>query len=224
MKSAAASEAGPGLRQSRQNGVVRELSWTTIETPAGPLSAGCSDAGLAAVRFGGRPAQEPGSRPDGPADRPDNDAPDNDAPGNGAPGKDAQDLVLAATCAQLAEYFAGHRRTFELPIDWAGVSPLQHQVLSVLFDSVGYGETITYGGLARRAGVGTDVTELPARAIGRIMGSNPVPVIVPCHRVVAGNGLGGFSGGIGPELKRWLLIFEGALPPTLDWTPAGLPG
>jgi methylated-DNA-[protein]-cysteine S-methyltransferase len=216
MKSAAASEAGlagPRLRQSRQNGVVRELSWTTIETPAGPLSAGCSDAGLAAVRFGGRPAQEPGSRPDGSADRPDNDT----------PGNDTQDQVLAATCAQLAEYFAGHRRTFELPIDWAGVSPLQHQVLSVLFDSVGYGETITYGGLARRAGVGTDVTELPARAIGRIMGSNPVPVIVPCHRVVAGNGLGGFSGGIGPELKRWLLIFEGALPPTLDWTPAGLP-
>ncbi len=88
--------------------------------------------------------------------------------------------------------------------------------------SVGYGETITYGALARRADVGTDTTELPARAIGRIMGSNPVPVIVPCHRVVAGNGLGGFSGGIGPELKRWLLIFEGALPPTLDWSPAGL--
>jgi len=139
------------------------------------------------------------------------------------PGKDVQDQVLAATCAQLAEYFAGHRRAFELPIDWAGVSRLQYQVLSVLFDSVGYGETITYGGLARRAGVGTDAAELPARAIGRIMGSNPVPVIVPCHRVVAGNGLGGFSGGIGPELKRWLLIFEGALPPTLDWTPAGLP-
>jgi methylated-DNA-[protein]-cysteine S-methyltransferase len=56
------------------------------------------------------------------------------------------------------------------------------------------------------------------------MGSNPIPVIVPCHRVVAGNGLGGFSGGIGPELKRWLLIFEGAWPPTLDWSPAGPPG
>ena len=235
--------------QSRQNGVVRELSWTTMETPAGSLSAGVSDVGLAAVRFGGPPARTPGSRPDSPAGQPDHDTQDQDRPNTDrpgkdtqdqdhpntdrpgkdtqdqyTPGKDAQDRLLAATCAQLAEYFAGQRRGFELPIDWAGVSQLQYQVLSVLFDSVGYGETITYGGLARRAGVGTDVTELPARTIGRIMGSNPVPVIVPCHRVVAGNGLGGFSGGIGPELKRWLLIFEGALPPTLDWTPAGLPG
>jgi methylated-DNA-[protein]-cysteine S-methyltransferase len=131
--------------------------------------------------------------------------------------------VLARTCAQLAEYFAGQRRAFDLPIDWTAVSRPQHQVLSVLFDSVGYGETITYGALARRAGAVPGATALPARAIGRIMGSNPVPVIVPCHRVVADGGLGGFSGGIGPELKRWLLIFEGALPPTLDWTPAGPP-
>jgi len=53
------------------------------------------------------------------------------------------------------------------------------------------------------------------------MGSNPIPVIVPCHRVVAGNGLGGYSGGTGLEVKRWLLVFEGALPPTLDWAPTG---
>ena len=119
--------------------------------------------------------------------------------------------------------FRRQRRVFDLPIDWTVVSRQQYQVLSVLFDSVGYGETITYGALARRAGAAADAIALPARAIGQIMGSNPVPVIVPCHRVVAGNGLGGFSGGIGPELKRWLLIFEGALPPTLDWTPAGLP-
>jgi len=56
---------------------------------------------------------------------------------------------------------------------------------------------------------------------GQIMGSNPCPIVVPCHRVVAGDGLGGYSGGAGIEIKRWLLIFEGALPPTLDWDPAG---
>ncbi len=109
----------------------------------------------------------------------------------------------ARTCAQLSEYFAGQRRVFDLPIDWTVVSRQQCQVLSVLFDSVGYGETITYGALGRRAGAAADAIALPARAIGQIMGSNPVPVIVPCHRVVAGNGLGGFSGGIGPELRRW---------------------
>jgi methylated-DNA-[protein]-cysteine S-methyltransferase len=183
---------------------VREVSWATIETPAGPLSAACSEDGLAGVRFG---------RPPAGAQRRDGEA-----------GQQARDQLLARACAQLAEYFAGHRRAFDLPVDWAGVSGLRYQVLSVLGGSVGYGETITYGGLARRAGVGTDDAELPARAIGRIMGSNPVPVVVPCHRVVAGTGLGGFSGGIGPELKRWLLIFEGALPPTLDWSPAGPPG
>ena len=58
---------------------------------------------------------------------------------------------------------------------------------------------------------------MPARAIGSIMGANPIPIIVPCHRVVAGNGLGGFSGGEGVESKRWLLTMEGYLQPTLDW-------
>lgn len=139
-----------------------------------------------------------------------------------------QHQVLTDACVQLTEYFAGQRRAFDVPIDWSAVSRPQYQVLSVLFDSVGFGDTITYGALARRAGVAGDdgggTAGLPARAVGQIMGSNPVPVIVPCHRVVAGIGLGGFSGGIGPELKRWLLIFEGALPPTLDWTPAGPPG
>jgi methylated-DNA-[protein]-cysteine S-methyltransferase len=196
---------------------VTALSWTTIGTPAGQLSVGCSEAGLAAVRFGGPPRAADGPPGDSRETRPE---------------------LLAQTCGQLSEYFAGQRRAFDLPIDWSAVSPLQYRVLSVLFESVGYGDTITYGALARRAGVvqqagaadgdaaaGTAAAvTLPARTVGQIMGSNPVPVIVPCHRVVAGNGLGGFSGGIGPELKRWLLIFEGALPPTLDWTPAGLPG
>ena len=168
------------------------------------MSAGCSDAGLAAIRFGGPPSQAPPART------------------GHSPG--AQPGALAETCVQLAEYFAGRRRAFDVPIDWSAVPQSQYQVLSVLFDSVGYGETVTYGTLAGRAGIpaGTDV--IPARVVGQIMGSNPIPVIVPCHRVVAGNGLGGFSGGIGPELKRWLLIFEGALPPTLDWSPGGPPG
>ena len=87
----------------------------------------------------------------------------------------------------------------------------------MLLRTVSYGETVTYGELAQRAVAGPDGIRCPARAIGRIMGSNPIPVIVPCHRVVAGNGLGGYSGGTGIEVKRWLLIFEGALPATLDW-------
>ena len=130
--------------------------------------------------------------------------------------------MLAAARDQLAEYFAGQRKEFDLPIDWTGTSPAQRQVLDVLYRTVGYGDTVTYGELAQRAVAGPDGVSLPARAIGGIMGSNPIPVVVPCHRVVAGNGLGGYSGGTGIEVKRWLLIYEGALPATLDWTAAGL--
>ena len=101
------------------------------------------------------------------------------------------------------------------------MSAAQRQVLAVLLASAAYGETVTYGALARRAGL-ADGGQVPAaRVTGQIMGSNPCPIVVPCHRVVAGDGLGGYSGGAGIEIKRWLLIFEGALPPTLDWDPAG---
>ena len=73
------------------------------------------------------------------------------------------------------------------------------------------------------AGSTSDDGSLPARTVGQIMGSNPIPVVVPCHRVVASDGLGGYSGGAGTEVKRWLLILEGSLPPTLDWQPMDLP-
>lgn len=120
----------------------------------------------------------------------------------------------AAALEQLAAYFAGELHEFTLPLDWRLTSRLQGQVLTTLHESVPYGRVVTYGELGDRSGTG-----VPARAIGQIMGSNPIPVIVPCHRVVAGNGLGGYSGGSGIEIKRWLLTFEGALPPTLDWDP-----
>ena len=178
------------------------LSWATLSSPVGPLAVGCSPAGVARVDFRtpggpGRPRHEPGA-------------------------SQAAGGLLGAARDQLAEYFAGQRQAFDLPLDWSGCSRAQHQVLSVLYDSAGYGETLTYGDLAQRAVAGPDGISLPARAIGRIMGSNPLPLIVPCHRVVAGNGLGGYSGGTGIEIKRWLLIFEGALPATMDWDVAGV--
>ena len=178
------------------------LSWATLSSPVGPLAVGASPAGVARVDF--RTPGGPGRRANEPA------------AGQASPG------MLSAARDQLAEYFAGQRQVFDLPLDWSGCSRAQHQVLSVLYDSVGYGETLTYGELAQRAVAGPDGISLPARAIGRIMGSNPLPLIVPCHRVVAGNGLGGYSGGTGIEIKRWLLIFEGALPATMDWDVAGV--
>jgi methylated-DNA-[protein]-cysteine S-methyltransferase len=186
---------------------MTELAWATLSSPVGPLAVGCTPAGVARLDF--RAPGGAGRRETARA-----------SAGQGGTGQASTGLLSAAR-DQLAEYFAGQRRHFDLPLDWSGCSRAQHQVLSVLYDSVGYGETVTYGDLAQRAVAGPDGISLPARAIGRIMGSNPLPLIVPCHRVVAGNGLGGYSGGTGIEIKRWLLIFEGALPATLDWSPAG---
>ena len=210
--------APPSPRRDRLS--PAELAWATLSSPVGPLAVGCTAAGLAQVRFRTSPRDRLRTGLAGPAAS-------GGQPGDPAQARDemlaaARDEMLAAARDQLAEYFAGQRQVFDLPLDWSGCSRAQHQVLSVLYDSVGYGKTLTYGDLAQRAVAGPDGISLPARAIGRIMGSNPIPLIVPCHRVVAGNGLGGYSGGTGIEVKRWLLIYEGALPATLDWTAAGL--
>ena len=121
---------------------------------------------------------------------------------------------VAPVLAQLAEYFTGRRRTFDIALDWRFTARTQQAVLHTL-TRVGYGHSITYGALAERSGTG-----VPARGIGAIMGSNPIPIVVPCHRVLAHDGLGGYSGGTGGDglaVKRWLLTLEGILPPTLDW-------
>lgn len=116
----------------------------------------------------------------------------------------------AAILAQLSRYFAGELREFDVEVDWRLMSAAQRRVLGTLYSTVPYGNVVTYGELAARSGSG-----IPPRGIGSIMGSNPIPIVVPCHRVVAGDGLGGFSGGTGVESKRHLLTLEGYLPPTL---------
>ncbi|MFK0402087.1 methylated-DNA--[protein]-cysteine S-methyltransferase [Microbacterium sp. NPDC090225] len=121
--------------------------------------------------------------------------------------------LLTEALGQLDAYFAGRLTRFDLPIDLGEQTVATRAVLTALYETVGHGETLTYGGLAARSG-----TDVPARGIGSIMGANPLPLIVPCHRVVAGDGLGGYSGGApghGLETKRWLLEHEGALPASL---------
>jgi len=127
--------------------------------------------------------------------------------------KPRQDPLLTEALAQLSAYFSGERTTFDLPFDLGPQSDVTRAVLRALYETVAHGETVTYGELAERSG-----TSVPARGIGSIMGANPIPIIVPCHRVVASDGLGGYSGG-GPGeglvTKRWLLEHEGALPAAL---------
>ena len=122
------------------------------------------------------------------------------------------DETVQQAIGQLREYFAGQRTDFDLPLDWPPLDSTTRKVLETL-RTVRGGQTITYGELAERSGTG-----VPARAIGSIMAANPLPLVIPCHRVVAADGLGGYSGGEpGRELetKRWLMENEGALPPVL---------
>ena len=122
------------------------------------------------------------------------------------------DETVQQAIGQLREYFAGQRMDFALKLDWPPMEPTTRTVLETL-QTVRAGQTVTYADLAERSGTG-----VPARAIGSIMAANPLPLIIPCHRVVASDGLGGYSGGDpGHELetKRWLLENEGALPASL---------
>jgi methylated-DNA-[protein]-cysteine S-methyltransferase len=207
------------------------LEWADLDTPVGVVSVGCGAAGVAQVRFGPPPAGARASGDRASGDRASGDRASGDrasgdrasgdrASGDRASGDRGAGELARAAQRQLAEYFRGQRQAFELPLDWSGTAGTQRHVLEVLAGSVGYGQTTSYGKLAGQAGLAAMGDVPPARLVGKIMGSNPIPVIVPCHRVLASDGLGGYSGGAGPEVKRWLLILEGALPPTLDWEPA----
>lgn len=112
-------------------------------------------------------------------------------------------LPFAAVIAQLDEYFAGTRKKFDVPLAPRG-TPFQLKVWRQL-RKIPYGRTITYATLAHRAG-----NDSACRAVGAANGRNPLPIIVPCHRVIGSDGsLTGFGGGI--EAKRKLLALEGAL-------------
>ncbi|MFJ4683470.1 methylated-DNA--[protein]-cysteine S-methyltransferase [Streptomyces sp. NPDC088789] len=116
---------------------------------------------------------------------------------------------LAEPIRQLRAYFAGDRQDFELPLDWSLISGFNRQVLRELASGVPYGAVVGYGDLAGRVG-----QPGAAQAVGVAMGSNPLPVVVPCHRVVERDGgIGGFGGGL--ETKRKLLALEGVLPEPL---------
>jgi methylated-DNA-[protein]-cysteine S-methyltransferase len=104
---------------------------------------------------------------------------------------------------QLDEYFDGRRHRFDLPVDLRLAGGFRRTVLELLFEEVGFGETRSYAQLAARAG-----SPRASRAVGTAMATNPVPIVVPCHRVLrTGGALGGYGGGL--DVKRWLLALEG---------------
>lgn len=116
--------------------------------------------------------------------------------------------VLQATRVQLDEYFSGARKQFDLPLAPQG-TPFQTEVWHTLA-TIPYGETISYAQLAQRVGKPTAM-----RAVGAANGRNPLPIVLPCHRVIGADGsLTGFGGGL--PTKQFLLELEGALEPAED--------
>ena len=121
----------------------------------------------------------------------------------GGGGRDDSPLLLEAA-QQLQDYFAARRKDFDLPLKPRG-SEFHHAVWQEML-AIPYGMTKSYGDLARSTGG-------IARAVGTACGANPIPIFIPCHRVLAADRqLGGFSGGKGPETKAFLLTLEGAWP------------
>ncbi|NBM18283.1 methylated-DNA--[protein]-cysteine S-methyltransferase [Streptomyces sp. GC420] len=185
-----------GRDQERGRG-GRRVEWAVTGSDIGPLLLAATGTGLVEVVFHAdekvtgraleRLAGRLGTEPVRP-DRPE---------------------LLAEPIRQLRAYFGGTLRAFTLPLDWSLSGGFNREVLRALASGVPYGTVVGYGELARRVG-----RPGAAQAVGAAMGSNPLPVVVPCHRVVdSDGGIGGFGGGL--ETKRRLLALEGVLPEPL---------
>lgn len=115
------------------------------------------------------------------------------------------------SAGELSAYLAGRTRHLDVPIDWRGINGFSRDVLRALA-RVPFGKLVSYGQLAAKLG-----KPGAARAVGGAMARNPIPIVLPCHRVVASDGsLGGFSGGL--PVKRWLHAHEGAKPLSGGWS------
>jgi methylated-DNA-[protein]-cysteine S-methyltransferase len=170
------------------------VDWCELETPFGALHLSATDRGVVGVWFG--PA----------------------ADGLGALARDLPGATfvedgsaVAPARRQVEDYLRGDRRDFDLAIDWRRTEGFRRRVLQELA-KVPFGTTVSYGELSRRIGDAS-----AARAVGGIMAGNPIPVIVPCHRVVrTGGAIGGFAGARRAiATKQWLLTHEGVLSPLL---------
>ncbi len=112
---------------------------------------------------------------------------------------------VTAVAHQLREYLSGERKVFDLAIDWSVMTPFQALALRAVY-AVGYGRTQTYADIAQQIGKPKAV-----RAVGRANATNPMPLVIPCHRILGSDGkLHGFSAPGGLETKAWLLRMEGS--------------
>jgi len=169
---------------------VLDVAYATIDSPLGELLLAATPSGLARVAY---PLN-------------DFDTVLEDLARRISPRVVEAPARLDAIRRALDEYFERRRRTFDdVPVDWALVGPFGRTVLGAL-QSVPFGEVTSYAGLSAAIGKPN-----AARAVGNALGANPVPIVVPCHRVLrSGGALGGYTGGL--DIKRQLLSLEGTLP------------
>jgi methylated-DNA-[protein]-cysteine S-methyltransferase len=185
------------IARARREGLAT-VGYDLLDSPLGPLWVAVTPKGVATIHYGAEP---PASelrrlvRVYGPAIVPDH-------------------RRAAALARELEQYFRGRRRTFDVPVDLSGITPFQRRVLAQTA-RIAFGDLRTYRSIAARLG-----NAKASRAVGGAVGANPVPIVVPCHRVVATDGtLGGYAGGL--AAKRALLAIErGDAVPAGGWPPA----
>ncbi|MEP6464472.1 MAG: methylated-DNA--[protein]-cysteine S-methyltransferase [Frankiaceae bacterium] len=175
------------LAAAAQHEGVLDVAYRTYASPVGVLLLAATELGLVRVAY---PCE-------------DHDAVLQDLADRISPRILNAPARLDAVARQLQEYFAGRRRAFDVPLDWRLTAGFRRTVLHHLTD-IGYGRTASYAALAQLTG-----NPRAARAVGTACATNPLPVVVPCHRVVrSGGGIGEYLGGV--DAKRTLLDLEAA--------------
>jgi len=174
--------------QASSDGLL-DVAYATVDSPIGEVVVAATDRGLLRVALPGESLDDVLTRL----------------------ARDVSPRILAypqrldEARRELDQYFAGNRERFELPLDWQLSHPGFYRRVLRATARVPFGEVITYTDAAKRAG-----SPRAFRAAGSALGSNPIPIVVPCHRVVrAGGDIGNYGGG--PEMKRFLLEHEHAL-------------
>ena len=174
------------LAKAKREGLAT-VGYDRLDSPVGPLWVAIGPKGVTTIHYGDEPSDNELRRlvrVYGPGIVPDH-------------------RRSSALARELDQYFSGKRREFDIDVDLSGLTPFQTKIL-VATAKIPFGAVSTYQAVARRAG-----NEKASRAAGGALNSNPIPIVVPCHRVVGSNGsLVGYAGGL--DTKRRLLAIEGA--------------
>jgi methylated-DNA-[protein]-cysteine S-methyltransferase len=174
------------VREAEASGLI-DVAYRTVDSPVGPLLLAGTAAGLVRVAYA----------------REDHDKVLGHLARNLSPRILHAPARLDGAAREIDEYFAGRRRRFDLPVDWSLARGFRRAVLAHL-SAIGYGETVSYAAIAAAAG-----NPKAVRAVGTACATNPLPLVVPCHRVVRSDGsIGEYVGGV--EAKRMLLTLETA--------------